>query len=422
MQRKMMASQLYLGIVISRGQRGLAAVASVRPLLIASEDRKQWVRKLSDSTARRDEFPNAGAISWLHPDDTAMEGTLWQFEITEQPTYFDHPEEPWRDRFMVLQHTVKPVCEVFELDRLGGEPDGREQLTIHGLRFPKGAPTTCYVRLENNLWSVPPLHFVKKSGAEKDWVVELPSTSCIRCVKWDQPVELTEIEYFGPHFVLPPNAHPVGRAYQRDWSPDEVVLGRVFRTLRKVDRKQQELLDSAESAVAGLAQLLAGSGRPVPNAEFEAARVRRAQAFLRRLNDVHAVARVANIAIESGPLADEIAKQKEAIFTEERTQARRKAEAELADEQAKLQKISKKVVEQQQKLDRLIKESKAEREAQVGRLEEDIARRVREATSKPEELLGSVALIRAVMGPTKTNGDAWHSSRHTPAEQLPTAV
>jgi hypothetical protein len=410
----MMASLTYLGIVTSRSHRGAIPVASVRPALVSSEDRKGWARQLSDLTARREEFPNGGFVSWLYPDDSATEGTLWQFEITEQSTYFDYPDDPKRDRFMVLQHSARRVCEVIDLNGLGGEPAGRELLTVHGMGFPKGAPAACYVRVEKSLWSVPPLRLVKKPGGEKLWVIELAPSKVIRCVKWEAPVEPTEFEYYGKHLVLPPDMDPLGTAHQRDWSTDEEVLTRVFGTLRRIDRHHAEPLEPAERAIARVAQLLSGPQPAVQDVDFEAARVRRAEAFLSRLKAVQEISRAASIAIENGPLAEEIARRKEAILAEERAVARTKVEADLADERKKLQELSEQVAGQERllgELQRTIEARRAGHEAQVGRLEEDLARRVREAIEKPEELLGSVALIRAVTGST-----GW---KDQPDRQLP---
>jgi hypothetical protein len=396
----MMASLLYLGIVTSRGHRGTITAASVRPLLVSSEDRKRWARDLSDLSARKEEFPNGGFVSWLHPEEAAAEGTLWQFEITEQPTYFDHPDDPKRDQFMVLQRSARPVYEVLDVDRLGGEPAGRELLTVHGMRFPKGAPAACFVRAEKCLWSVPPLRFVKKACPGNLWIIDLSASSgVIRWVKWEEAVEPTEFEYHGTRLVLPPDTSPVGTAHKRDWSQDEVVLARVFRTLRKVDRHHLEPLEPAERAVARLAQLLSEPEPAVQDIDFEAARVRRARTFLEQLKGVQELARAASVAIENGPVAEEIARRKEDILDEERSAARAKVETELADERSKLQELSEQVAKQEGilgELKRAIEVTRAEHEAQVGRLEEDLARRVREAVEKPEELLGSVALIRAI--------------------------
>src|SRR5262245_7784517 len=131
-----MGISVYLGIVSSRGHRGSIAAATLRPLMASSEDRRLWEQDFSDVAQRKEVFPNAGCVSWLYPDAEAEEGTLWQFEITDQPTYFDHPDDPWRDRFMVAPRTAKRVYAVIDVEKLGGEVQGRELLTTHGIQFP----------------------------------------------------------------------------------------------------------------------------------------------------------------------------------------------------------------------------------------------------------------------------------------------
>lgn len=396
-----MGISVYLGIVSSRGHRGTIAVATLRPLMASSEDRRLWEQDFSDVTRRKEVFPNAGYVSWLYPDAEAEDGTLWQFEITDQPTYFDHPDDPWRDRFMVSTGTAKRAYPVLDVEDLGGEVQGRELLTTQGIQFPKGTACPCIIRVERTLWSVPPLRFVKNGELDNRWVLDLSNSTSIRCVRWEPPAEPIGCGDNSPRLFLPPDARPDGPAHLRDWTPDAALLVRVLRNLRKFDRQYADSLALTERAISRLGDVLAGPAPSAQDLEFEQGRVRRMKDFIGRLKTAHEIAKAAADALDNGPLAEEIARKKEDILDEERKTAKSKAEAEVADVRRQRDEVAERISEHKLKLASLEQEievKKADQRALVERLEVDLTRRVDEAMGKPEELLASVALIRAVMG------------------------
>jgi hypothetical protein len=401
---------IYLGVVKSRGQRGPIAAASLSPLLRSSTDRSRWETITLGPAERRANFPNGGNVSWLQAPDAAIAGTLWQFEVAEQPTYYDNPADPWRDRYMVAPRTAYPVCEVLDLDRLGGEPEGRELVTTYGVSFEGQAPNGLfYLRIDGTLWTDPPVHFIPRDSLAQLWIIELPNSGVLRWVRYESAVNLTEFDYGYKRLVLPPNVRPAGTVQLRDWSTDEALLVRVLRSARKYDRAYADALGLSEKLVSHFGGVLSG---PIPDPDFEAARIKRVDRFLRGLKAAHELMTAATMVVENGPLAHSIEITKEEILVEARQTALRQARQELGDHDATLQGLQRQIVDKQrelQALEQAIADTRSKHEVQVSRLESDLTERVNAAIKKPEELLGSIALFRAVTGGTAPRRDSRQS-------------
>src|SRR5262249_55923405 len=157
-----------------------------------------------------------GHVSWINPLPAATEGTVWQFELREQRTY--DPSNPRRDRFMVNDHTVTAATEVLDVERLGGEPEGRERLCARGVHLTVVPDAQPYVRWGGRLWARVAL--VRCPGGNGLWRIE-PSTleRPLRFLEWghggDSTIEL-EIEGHRRTF-LAPGAKPEGPPRLRDW-------------------------------------------------------------------------------------------------------------------------------------------------------------------------------------------------------------
>lgn len=399
-----------LGVVTRIRHRGSMLAATVKPLAISSIDCTCWETDLTTGRKPTEEFPNAGRLSWLHPDGVEV-GTVWEFSVKEQPSYYEAPTDPIRDRFMLDPASVAPATPVIELTRFGDEHAGRLTLTRFGVTLPDDSPRKYWIRSEGNLWQE--VELVAGDIEFPDtYVMPVPKGGITRWVEWTPDVEPFElccdarcIQTSFKWALLPPGAGPTGPPRLRDWSSDEKVLQHLMRTLRKADQEFAEQMSLTEASIARSAHVLSSGTTGISNPGLEKARLDRVENFVRSLNAGEKAARAAMTVIEESPIADILAQQKAEILNEARKSARTKAERELKKEKTDLERIRKLIADGQNELHQIARQveaARAKREEQIKGLEDNLADRLADVLDNAEELVASSALIRVISGTQAT--------------------
>lgn len=394
----MMEQDFFIGLVQKKGFRGPMAAATVEPLFRLSPDTNGW-EPLFDVERRR-LFPNNGCVSWVQVGPQILEGTLWRFRVSPQPTYDDRPDDPWRDRYMVNISSTRPLTEVLDVEQLGGEPDGRECLCSRGIRLHFSGPATLLVRAEEKLWCSLP--FVPKVGEPGLHVID-PAVldQPLRFQSYSEPNATFELAIRGEQrtFLLT-DVKIQGAAVLRDWSPDQLVLKRVMGKLRRWDRSFADSLGLSEKALERVEAILAASPISINELDMERARFQRARAYLTSLLDAEALNSAARTAIEDGPVATEIEKEIEQILQAESARAREAANEAIRAEKEELDRVREQIAELTQARDRLSAEIEVVRRRQasfVDRLDEELESRLARLLDKPEQVLADAAILKAVV-------------------------
>jgi hypothetical protein len=322
------------------------------------------------------------------------------FELREQPTY--DASNPKHDHFMVNGHTVTGATEVLDVDRLGGEPDGRERLCVEGVHLPLAQDVPPYIRSRSDLWARIP--FVRcQSGNGLCRIDPSVLDTPLRFIEWgDEEGSLTEIAIEGhQRFFLAPEAKPDGPPRLRDWADDATVLKRVFARLRKWDKSYSESLASLERAAQRVAELLAAPSTAIHEPEMERARLERVTAILARLRDQSDLVELARNAIEHGPVLDEIERQKKDIFSRVLEEAQSKVGHAIAEETSRVADLEKRKGELQgdvRSLEAEIRTLRRQQEELLSRLDESLTTRLEEILARPETLLAELAILRGAQG------------------------
>jgi hypothetical protein len=392
----MSSQSLFLGVVVWRGSRSGLPAASVLPLCRATEARLAWETPFTD-VIRVASFPNNGHVSWITPLPAATKGTVWQFELWEQRTY--EASNPKHDRFMIDGHTVTSAVEVLDIERLGGEREGRERLCARGVPLTLVPDATPYVRCHGNLWArIPFVRCPDSNGLcrVQPSALEKP----LRFLEWgDGGNSLIDLEIEGhTRTFLAPGARPEGPPRLRDWADDATVLKRVLAKLRKWDRSFTDALAVLDQAAHRVAELLAAPSAAINEIDMERGRLERVNALLTGLQSQAQLVEVARNAIEHGPVADEIERQKQEIFDRVLDEARMHARQAIAEETTKVAELENRKANLQGEVGTLedaISALRAQQQELLGRLDESLTSRLEEILTKPERLLAELAILRA---------------------------
>ena len=393
-----MESSLYLGVITFVGQRGPLPVASLRPLFIADEGEREWELELSEE-ARRQQFPNVGYVSWLHPVPEAVEGSLWEFRVRDQPSYQAHDLR--HDRLMVAEHSYRQVFRVIDLRaKAVGSCDVRDLLTNQGISIARSQCPKFWILCEKNSWML--AEFSPKSDREDLSVVHVDGSGITRWQEWELTRKLYALNGENDVWLLPPGITPAGTPQQRDWAPDIVVLERVLKYVRKYDRKFFDAIEASNQIVERFSELL--SAQPLNEPGLHRGRFERARDILGRLQDSGNMAEAIMIALSDSPIADELEDRKKSFLEEERKTAMEKAQESLGA----LGKEIESRKDELQELDTQLAEKRQEQASLATSLENAIAEKVRGVMNDPIELLSTVALVRAVMGVSDFNNIDCH--------------
>jgi len=389
---------LYIGVVQKRGYRGPKAAATVEPLFRLSADGTTW-EPLSDHAEKRRIFPNNGCVSWVPIDPHVTEGSVWRFKVATQQSYDERPDDPWRDRFMVSSWSARQLIEVLDVERLGGEPAGREALCTHGVQIRQSGAATIWVRAEGRLWCQlqlvpkdgdPGLHVVDPSALEKP----------LHFLHYADPESTLELEIGREvRTFLLPDVKPKGSPALRDWAPDAMIVRRVLGRLRLWDPTFAETLELSVKAIERVAAVLAAPPIPINDLDMERARFERARSYLEKLNEPEELVSAARFVLESGPLASEIEQEKARILQAETSKAREAAKDTIQAENDELARVRNEVLalaEERRRLQTEIETVREEQAAFVDRLDEALESRLKEVVQKPERILADVAILRAV--------------------------
>lgn len=390
----MKRSPVFIGEVVWTGWRGTRRAAQLSPFAVTSDDREAWARAYS-ADEMVGVFPNVGRVSWLDPPEEASYQSVWSFELAEQPTY--DPSIENRDRYMVAHHSARPAVEVLDLVQLGGEPSGRERLTVEGVELPPAAQRT-YVLRDDSLWSQP-LAFVRVPETGR-WIID--PHQCDQPLKWtpwDQKNALLTVGLDSPRHFLAPEAVPKGRVRLRDWCPDAKLLERVIGRFRKWGLASSSVAE-VERAFEQCHDLLENPRQTILNLEFERERFERARCILARLKTSAEVASVVGRLLEVGPIADELAREKEQILESERARARQAAEAELATTREELRLLGEQIEAKKSDLgglDSAIRQRKEELDRSLDQLDDEQTRRLEAIRAAPERFVAEVGVLRAAL-------------------------
>lgn len=397
-----------VGVVTQIRLRGSLPAATLKPLAVSSADLSSWELDLTEGPRPATQFPNAGKVSWLHPD-AVEKGSVWEFSVKEQPSYDDAPDDPIRDRYMVEPESTRQCFPVLDLASLGDEQIGRRTLTELGVTLSAEVPRSYYIRTEGNLWSSSEVELTPKGVASPDsYVMQIPNDGITRWAEWIPQVEPFELACdslsLSTSFrwlLLAPGNTPTGPTRLRDWSADGKVLQHLLRTLRKCDSDFAQKMDLTDASIRQIANVLSNGAEGISNPGLEMARLHRVKEYIKSLQAGADAARVAMSVIEDSPLADVIERQKVEILKEERKTARTRAEKELQSERTELERIRKLTEDGQKKFDQLANQyeaTRAKREEQIEDLEDNLSERLADVLENAEEVVASSALIRAITG------------------------
>jgi hypothetical protein len=410
----------FIGVVHERSFRRDIPSAVLMPLFRLCADGISW-HPLSEAERKR-VFPNNGHVSWIFVPVQLSEGSVWRFKVTIQPSYDERPDDPRRDRYMVARRTDRQLIEVVDVERLGGEPMGRERLCTGGIRLHVSGPATLLIRAEEKLWCSLP--FVPKEGEPGLHVID-PSVleQPLRFRSYSDPNSTFELPIRGElrNFLLP-DVKIEGTAVLRDWSPDPLALKRVMGKLRKWDRGFADTLELSEKALERVEAILAAPPVSINDLDMERARFQRARAYLASLRDADALNSAARTAIEEGPLAIKIEKEKERILQAETARARDQANEAFRAEREELDRVREQIAGLERERDKLTIELEAIRQRQasfIDRLDEELESRLARLLEKPEQVLADVAILKAV---EKALGSTTSSKRTEPSRESPPSV
>ena len=394
----MTEDKTFLGVVQKKAHRGTIVAATVEPLYQLSADGATW-EPIFDAAEKRRLFPNNGCISWLHIDEHVPEGSVWRFKLLVQPSYDDRPDDLWRDRYMVAPWSARPLTEVLDVERLGGEPLGRELLCTRGIRLHQAVPGSLVVRAEGNLWGFLP--FVAKEGSPGRYVIDP--------LVLEQPLRLETHSGTGLTMDIPiggevrtfllPDVKVEGSVTLRDWSPDPLVVRRVMGKLRRWDRSFADTLGLSDKALDRVAAVLAESPLSINELDMERSRFKRARAYLDGLKEAAELASAARTALEEGPLSSEIERERARIVETETTKARELATESIRTEREVATRLREGIKALENERERLVAEIatiRQHQEASIDRLAVELEARLKELIEKPERILADVAIYRAV--------------------------
>ena len=365
-------SKWYLGEIDWVGHRGHYLTGSIYPLYEESADARSWERKLDDA-GRFELFPNQGRVSWWSPHNDVKRGEIFHFTIEDQPTY--EAENPRHDKFRARD--VKKAPQYLDFSAASLE-DARVMLTQDGITLPDETIQEYCIRVCCNLWSEP-FRFVQLPESHL-WIID-PNRSRVplRWHEWN--CEERFLLDLGKKKILGANVKLQGRMRLLDWCPDAILLDRVMRRLRTLDRTFSDSLNLSASAITRLAEIHATDAAK-GNLELENARMERARLLLERVkSQADAASIVANL-LETEPLRHELDEKRKQILEDERTVAKKQAHEEVDAEQKRVEALKQEGTSLVIEIERL----KSEQERLVHGFETKLAIRFKEVVGSPRRI------------------------------------
>ena len=383
--------RVYLGKFDRFERRGDLKVAQLLPLCESSDDQQSWER-IIDASIHTQEFRNRGEVSWLDPPDSLSEGSLWIFEITEQP--FD-PKNEWHDAFKVSGMPKGPK-EILDLRDFGREEQARLLATVEGIPLSFSPAGQVYLWVDDGTW-IGPVHLAKRAQ-EDVWTISQEESDTL--LKSYQPCSENQWKTLVldvARTFLGPKSMPRRKLGEVDWRPDEAVLKTVLNLLPKLDSSYAHSLGHSRRAVDQLVAVLATA--QTSNVELRSYQLQRVREMVHSLEDLHRFANDIVYALRIvSPIKDGLEQDRQRIWEEAREEARGRVQSEIAAETERLEALRRNIAEQHEvraSLVQTIEALQAERESMVDRLDETLTHRLEAILAKPEEMLAEVSLLRA---------------------------
>lgn len=380
--------RLYLGLVervVPNDRRG--PIAHLRPLCEAAPNLLSWHRPLSSEDARR-EFPNRGLVTWFGPPDTARDGTVWQFRVEEQRTF--DPANPHHDAFKIAPAPTPPV-EILDLRGVGDEEQVRLQVTQEGLELAFVPSARVYLWVEDDCW-IGPLHLVRSPESGR-WVLDpqQQQREMLSKVRAAPASQLTHLSVGARRLFLAPGGWAGSRLGQVDWAPDEIVLKRVLRRLRKTDRAYTDALELTEKAIDRAVGVLSDAKALGADLSLDLQRLRRARSIVGSL-------------VERQDLAKDVLRELlqipsiQADIQAEQDRARQETEEQVRAELEESLSRIKELRGQQSRLEKEIAALQAALAMQTDELAAKVETRLAELMAQPGQALTDLAILRAALG------------------------
>lgn len=418
----------YLGRVerrISESARG--PLAHLRPLYEADPAGRSWRRRLSRSMTKG-EFPNRGLVAWFNPPPEVAQDTLWQFRVEEQPTF--DLDNPHHDQFKVAaQPDPQPPHELVDL-RYAGSVDGARLLaTEQGIRLSFIPAPKVFLQVTDEYW-LGPVRLVPKAGHSDLWVIDPDQARqpLRRVTPLDQG-EVTCLDIDGKQrLLLGPRASVRPLPGQVDWAPDEDIVKRVLRALRRLDPAYTDAQKLTSEAITHYIASLHEAGPQSADYSLERSRLERARTIVAFLQERKTLLEDVATEILRVPA---VAEQVRAAKEDAQRAARQEIAAELAAAQERLQELQTAVERARQELQDLAASRareaaqleqqfaarRAELEQEMAALEDAFVRRLETLLEHPGELLAGAALLRGVF--TKLFSSAGMSASSSPGAPPP---
>lgn len=200
--------------------------ALLKPLYRLNQEDGHW-QSIADPNQ---EFPNRGSVTWLKAPEDVSEGTVWHFKYEEHREFA--PDNPEQDRYRIYRDNLPtPPYELLDLKVRGIEALCN---TMNGGISLSFIPShQIFLVVDEETWAGP-LRLVKESG---HWKIDEQQRNLPIPLVMPVPnehIEHLKIEGRRRCFLSYeiPLLVPKGKV---DWSPDELVIKRVLREVRKND-------------------------------------------------------------------------------------------------------------------------------------------------------------------------------------------
>lgn len=379
--------RLYLGRVewVSTGDRR-GPIAQLRPLYEAAANLLSWCRSLTLEDALR-EFPNRGLVTWFNPPAAAIEGSVWQFRIEEQRSF--NPGNPYHDAYKTMS-TPMPAVEILDLRGVGDEERCRLQVTQEGLELTSVPAGRIYLWIDDESW-VGPVR-LELSNKPNRWVLDpIQQQHPLPQVRPAPTNHVASLIIDMPRLFLVPGAATGPRIAQVDWAPDEAVLKRVLRWLRRIDRAYTDKFELTERAIDRAVELLSSAGLSTADHCLELQRLRRARGVVESLAERQ---ELVDTLIRDILQVPSIRASIEGVVDRVRQDTEDQVRAELEDSINRVAELQ----AEKARLDEEIAELRATLSAQVDELDTVVAQRVTELMARPGRALTELAILRAAVG------------------------
>jgi hypothetical protein len=403
--------RLHLGMIKRVARNESRLIGQLEPLFEAAADLSSWAHEYTEDE-RVEIFPNRGLVSWVGAPSGLEPGTLWQFRIEDQDF---RPENPQHDAYRVASQ-ASAVREVIDLRKHGTADEIRVVVTEQGMRLPFLPSESAYLWIEDDRWMGPVR--LQRQGEQDVWMLPatlegqpLPLLSLYRAAS---PEQVVTLDMDGARVFLAPGAEPGAKVGSIDWSPDAVVVKRVLRSVRKLDRSQREALQLTEKGIEHAADGLLGADRQLLNQQIQRAasivrrvgtNVKLADAFLEELLEVPAVSAKLEIAKE------EAVRSAEATF-----------QTKMAGESQRLEGITREIEQSERALKDVESQVAARREAiaaQIDAVDGEMQKRLRAILEKPADFLANIGIVRAALEVAERDGSGARDSATSKADAAP---